>query len=668
MTWRAQNSFAGGVISKKMYGRTDLDQYGSSLSQLVNFKVLPHGGIQNRSGLRFCDISKGEGRLIPFEYSQSESYCLEVTAGQIRFYFRGKLVYDAGNPVVVNTPYSLADLKDLDYVQTGNVMFVLHPNHYPRKLVRKDTTGKNWELVKMAFIDGPYDLINTDENLTLSSSGGWGSVEIISSKDLFVATDVNRLIRMFDDGSGGGEAKWTWGYIIVYVNARHVTIGVVEGPFPAGPTNKWKLGKYSETTGYPSTGTFYERRLCLSGVRDFPQDIDMSRTDFPEDFSVSEPLLPSDAVSISLYSDHIDEIQWLRQTRSGLTVGTSGGEWVVTGSGGKDDAITPASVLARQSVVTPSNITVKPRQLDNAILFVDKTAERIYELSFDWKEDSQVAADVTLLSEDLFIGKTIKCLETSLSGRMLWVVMSDGGLVGLTYMRDQGVVAWHEHETKGEFISIASVSEDEQEVVYCLVKRTVDGSDVYYVEYFEEDFNGHDIVEAFFVDSGITVRPIARTTVVTGLDHLEGEEIRALADGRTIPPMTVENGTVELPFDASIIHIGLAYDSYGATLPIEFSGDKIGSTLGRMKDIASIILLVTRSYGCEVGRDLENTDEVIFNEDIIFGVHPELFDGSKKVDTIGGQPSRSVEVAFIQKDPLPLTINSMITEFKLLEE
>ena len=667
MTWRSQNSFAGGVISRKMYGRVDLAQYSSSLTQLVNFKVLPHGGIQNRSGMRFCDISKGDGRLIPFEYSQSESYCLEFTDHNIRFYFRGKLIVDGGSPVSVATAFSYSELKDLDFVQTGNVMFILHQDHHPMKLIREDTEGKVWTYIPMAFLDGPYDRINTDPNITVVADAATGEVTVTASVGMFHSTDVGRHIRIFNDGSGGGDAHWAWGYGTEFIDLYKMKVQVVEGEFPTTATDKWKAGKWSDTTGYPSTGAFYERRLCLAGASFYPQDIDMSKTDFPEDFGTSDPLLPEDAVSISLYSEHIDEIQWMRQTRSGLTVGTSGGEWVITGAGGKDDPITSSSILARPSVVTPSNVTIKPRQLDNAILFVDKTAERIHELSFDWKEDSQVAADITLLSEDLFVNKTILCIETSLSGRMLWCVMSDGGLVGLTYMREQGVVAWHEHRTDGQFISVASVSEDDREVVYCLVKREVEGEERFYVEFFEEDFSG-DIVNGFFVDSGITAHPVINSTVISGLDHLEGREVRALADGRTVPPMTVINGSVTIPFDASVVHVGLHYDSYGMTLPIELAETKTGSTLGRMKDVASVILLVTESYGCKIGRDYEHIDEIIFNEDLILGVHPDLFSGSKKVDSIGGQPNRTVQIVFGQRDPLPLTINSMITEFKLLEE
>jgi len=671
MIWRAQNSFSGGIISRKMAGRVDLGQYAASLSALWNFKVLPHGGIQNRSGTRYCAAAKypdKKCRMIPFEFSQTESYGMEVGESYIRFFFHGELVEDAGVPVEVVTTYSEAELPDVDYVQTGNIMFLFHPDHKPKKLTRKDDLGKVWEFEDMKFVDGPYDTINTDDSLTLTSLVDSGATHLTASKDLFVVTDVGRHVRIFNDASGA-EA-WGWARITVFTNSKEVDAAIISGTFPTTATSKWKLGKYSRTTGYPSTGTFYERRLCLGGMKDFPQDIDMSRTDFPEEFFTAPDLqlIAEDAVGISLYSEHIDEIQWLRQTRSGLAVGTSGGEWVITGAGGKDDPIRPDSVLARKSVVTPCHSTVKPRQLDNAILFLSKAGNRIHELSFDWKEDSFVALDLTLLSEDLFAGHTVTCLESTLVDRVLWVVLDDGVLIGLTYMKNESIVAWHQHFTVGKFESVAAVSEDTREVLYAVVNRTIGGVERRYIEYFEDDFNGVDIKEAFFVDCGITATSDPPTEIIFGLDHLEGEEVVALADGRTVAPMTVAGGQVRLPFPASKINVGLAIEASGLTLPVELESISNGATLGRMKDIASVIMLVTESYGCKVGRDINNLEEVVFNEEIIFGVHPELFSGSKKIDSIGGQPNREVRVAFSQDEPLPLTLNSMITELSILED
>jgi hypothetical protein len=671
MIWRAQNSFSGGIISGKMAGRVDLGQYAASLSDLLNFKVLPHGGLQNRSGTRYCGRTKHpdkKSRMIPFEFSQSESYGLEVGDLYIRFFFHGQPILNAGNPVEVVTPYLETELKDIDYVQTGNVMFMFHPDHKPKKLTRKEDNGLVWEFVDMVFVDGPYDTINTDDNITLSTIAETGATTLTSSQDLFVATDVGRLVRGFNNAST--VQAWAWGYITAFTDAKTVDFTVVGGNFPTTATSKWKLGKYSDTTGYPSTGTFYERRLCLGGMKGFPQDIDMSRTDFPEEFFTAPDLklIAEDAVSISLYSEHIDEIQWLRQTRSGLAVGTSGGEWVITGAGGKDEAIRPDSILAKKSVVTPCHSSVKPRQLDNAILFLSKAGDRIHELSFDWKEDAFVAVDLTLLSEDLFSGKEITCLESTLVDRVLWAVTDEGGLIGLTYMKNESIVAWHRHLTLGKFESVTAVSEDTREVLYAIVARVINGLEVRLVEYFEEDFNGVDIKEAFFVDCGVTNRVDPPTSIATGLDHLEGEMVVALADGRTVAPMEVVNGSVHLPFAASIINVGLPIQAAGVTLPVELENLRSGSTLGRIKDVASVIILVTESYGCMIGRDLENLEEVIFNEQVIFGVHPELFSGSKKMDTIGGQPSREVRVAFAQDEPLPLTLNSMITEFSVLED
>ena len=663
MIWKAQNSFSGGVISEKLFGRNDLDQYLNSVAELKNFKVLPHGGIQNRSGTRFAHAVKDSTnitRLIKFEFSQDESYAIELGDRYARFYLGGFLVEGGGSPIELVTPYLPAELFEIDYVQTGDVVTIFHQSHRPRRIVRLDDTGLNWAFEESVYVDGPYLPINVTAT-TLVSSAASGAVTLTASTPLFAATDVDRVIRIEDTVAAG----WAWGTITAFASTTSVSVDVVEGSFPVITTDNWKLGKFSETTGWPSTGMYYEQRMGISGSHEFPQDIDFSQTDYFEKFqtSLDGELLATDAVGIVLYSPLIDFIQWLRPTRSGLAVGTSGGCWIVTGAGGKDDAISPSSINARKNVATPSSSSIKPVQMDNATLFVNKSNKRLHEFTYSWEEDNFLAPDMTLLAEDLFSSAEIVDMDASQLDKTVWCVMGDGRLLGLTYMRAESVVAWHTHETDGYFESVAVVSEGETDVVYCVVRREVGGVTVRYVEYLEQDFDSTDITQAFFVDSGI----VSTGQTISGLDHLEGLDVVALADGKVCPSMTVSSGVVTLPYTASRVHVGLPFDSVCETLPLEINGLKDGSSLGRMKDVAETLLLVTKSHGCNIGRDADNMEEVVFNENLVFGAAPELFSGHKAIASIGGQPDRDVRIRISQDLPLPLMVNSMVAQVTILE-
>lgn len=664
MVWTSQNSFTGGIISQKLFNRLDLRSRDKALSQLVNFKVLPHGGVLTRSGTKYIKEIKTSAdttRIITFEFSQEEAYALELGDKYIRFYSYGSAI-----PIELTSPWAKADIFELDFTQTADILTVFHGKYKPRRIKRLSDDGTSWEIENIAFIDGPYLPVNTDEDLTLDCSASTGSITITASKDLFTSTDVGRLLRIWDETAG----EWSWGDITAVTSATEVTLTVVEGNMPTAPTDFWRIGRYSETSGFPSTGMVYEQRMGMAGATKYPQDIDLSQTGKFEHFQTALDgiLLSSDAVGFSLYSAQVDNIQWLRPTGGGLAIGTSGGPWLMTGTSGPQDAITPASVNARKQGVTTSHDRIKPVQLDNAVLFLDKAARRIHEFAYNWEEDGYRSPDMTILAEDLFTKKKVVDMAASRLSRILWVVLDDGLLLGFTYMRDEEVTAWHVHKTDGKFKSVAVVPEGEVETVYCIVERTVNDVVYQYVEYFEQDFEaGEDTVDfsdAYMFDCGIT----SSGQVITGLDHIEGKVVQALADGQSTPPQTVTGGSIDIGFSATKVHVGIFPSYSGEIPPFEIKTSENDSTLGLMKDIGRAIISVTSSYGCLLGRDEDNMQQVRFNEDLVFGEPPKPFTGSKLLDTMGGQPERDCRIRFEQDIPLPLMLNAIVLDLIITEE
>ena len=66
---------------------------------------------------------------------------------------------------------------------------------------------------------------------------------------------------------------------------------------------------------------------------------------------------------------------------------------------------------------------------------------------------------------------------------IIWAVTNEGELIGLTYEREQSVVGWHRHTTGGTFESVATIyGEDEEDEVWVIVKRTINGSTVRFIE------------------------------------------------------------------------------------------------------------------------------------------------------------------------------------------
>jgi hypothetical protein len=241
---------------------------------------------------------------------------------------------------------------------------------------------------------------------------------------------------------------------------------------------------------------------------------------------------------------------------------------------------------------------------------------------------------------------------------VVWFVSTSGKLIGLTYVPEQQIGAWHQHDTTdGEFESCAVVAEENEDVLYVVVRREIGTTHYRYVERLRtRAFVNQE--DAFFVDSGLTYDGVP-ADVISGLDHLEGKVVSILADGAVHPQRTVVRGSVTLDAEASVVQVGLPIESDIQTLPLAMQIDGFGQ--GRYKNINKAWLRVYRSSGIFVGPDADHLVEAKQRTTEIYGSAPAL--KSEEIQIMltpswadGGQ------VYVRQSDPLPLTIVSMTLE------
>lgn len=180
-------SLAGGEISRRLWPRSDMDRYYSSVASLENFMVLPYGGITRRPGFQYIDThGQAKVRLIPFRFSSTTALVLAFGNQTARVYKDGALVTNGGNPVTFATPYLSADLDELRTEQILDTVFIVHPNYAPRKLVRiSDTT---WTLTEFALSAQPF----MDENvgtLTITPSHVSGNNRTLTASSALWTSD-----------------------------------------------------------------------------------------------------------------------------------------------------------------------------------------------------------------------------------------------------------------------------------------------------------------------------------------------------------------------------------------------------------------------------------------------------------------------------------------------
>lgn len=659
----------GGEWSPLLYGRIDLAKYQNSARRLINMIPLSQGPATHRPGTRHVAGTRNnaKARLVPFQFSTDQAYVIEATAGKFRFYKDRGQILDGAAAYERDTPYLEADLAQLKWCQSADVLYLWHPKYAPRKLSRTGHTA--WTLEAWDPQDGPYlDVNTTSTTLTPSATSGNGITVTASSTTGinggagFKSTDVGRLIRI----KNGSPAKWGWVKITAVGSATSVTADV-KGTLGAATsaTADWRLGAWSETTGWPSCGSFSEERLWAGGTRAQAQTKWASRSGDYENYSPSDPdgeVLADHAIYRTISDDRVNAIRWL-SAGDVLSCGTSGGEYTVKASN-LGEVLTPDNVTVRRST-TKGCADAMPVQVDSAVLYIQGKGRKLHEFAYNFESDGFRSPDLTLLAGHLTRPGLVEIAYQQEPWGILWAVRSDGLLLGLTYLREHDVMAWHRHPLGGCFNggqavveSITTIPGDGQDELWLSVKRTINGQTVRHVEVLEYEFwpeVDEDLKEAFFMDAGLTYRG-APVSHLTGLDHLEGEEVFYLADGE-LGEATVTGGAIDIANPSSVVHVGLYADAEYETMNLEY-GTAAGTSVGRVKRVTEAAIRFWATLGAKVGPAGDDAllEEVGFQDwPLVLDALPSLFTGEKVV-TFPANWEKQARVRIVQDRPLPITV------------
>jgi len=192
-----QNSLNAGEMSPHMEGRTDFPRFQNSSSTLENFLIHTQGGISKRWGLRYYNTAKVGAtaiRLLPFVADASTFYLLEFGENYIRVH-RPVGVAGHTTPVDIVTTYTAAQLFEIDYAQSNDVMYIVHASHPVRKLSRLDSYGDAWSLAAVAFNPPPTFEKESNPATTIAFAAVTGSgVKMYAGGTYLLAADIDRVI------------------------------------------------------------------------------------------------------------------------------------------------------------------------------------------------------------------------------------------------------------------------------------------------------------------------------------------------------------------------------------------------------------------------------------------------------------------------------------------
>jgi len=679
-----QRSFTAGVLDPVAAARTDLEKYRAGAKELTNFICLLHGGICNRPGTKYVDSIGVAGRLIPFQYSTVQTYVLCFLDKKMRIYKDGGVVIypstytNPGEIVEITTPFALADLPKLKYVQSADVIFFTHPGYAPCKLTR--SSHYDWTFADLDFSPN----ISPPTTLSISKSGFSGTAQTISYKVSAVAKSGEESkpsdavsVQIDSYWPQGGRVTLTWGAVTnateynVYKNSRGyygwvATISAddtleykddyVEPDTSIGP-QKWQ-NPFDDNN--PGCCGLYQQRMVFGRSDDDPQTVWLSQTGALNNFSYSSPLQSTDSIEATIASRQVNEIRHFVPLQNMLVM-TSGSEWMMS-PGNNADAITPKAMrFEEQSCWGCSEIP--PLVIGDNVLFVQNFGYCVRDLEYTLQSDGYRGSNLSILAKSLFDYAVTAWAYQQEPWSIVWCVREDGAALALTYMKEQQVWAWTKHVTDGKFLDVCSIKGDTKDDVYFIIRRTINSSTVYYVEYLADRLpvGSTSVQDAWFVDCGLSYSGTAVTTI-TGLDYLEGKTVAILADGSVLPQQTVSSGKITLSASASKVTVGLPFTSTMQSLDPDLGDD--GKAIGVTKNLISVTLRLKDSGRFRIGTDADNLQEPKLDNPTTYGAPPPLYTGDVKVD-LPGDYRDNAEYVIVQSDPLPLTVLATVEKISL---
>jgi hypothetical protein len=505
----ANKSFASGELAPALYARTDLAKYAVGLRTCRNMMVMRQGGVTKRPGTEYLGAVKDNTkkvRLIPFIFNVRDSFVLEFGEHYVRFKQNGGTVVDPINPAnayEITNPYLETDLPDLQYVQSGDVVTLVHPNYPPQELKRFG--NQNWTLTPIVFgagiaapgqpvlsgglvPAGPPTNFSTYQitSVTLTGEESIASVAntlpraatakfpiAISWTAVTGADSYNVYKRVPDTGMDG---------IYAFIGTTRTTgfqdVGDIPDITQQPPIDP---GLFAAINDYPSVVGYYQQRLVFANSNNHPDTFWCSRTGFFHNFNISVIVQDDDAITARPVSDAVDEIRHILNLGR-LIIGTEGVDWIVDGDG--NGVLTPTAVNMRAASYDGMS-SLKPIKAGSRMLFVQALGAAVRELqsNVQFGYYSLVGGDVTLYSSHLVDGfKLVDWAFQQEPPKIVWAVRSDGVLLGLTYIPEQEVLAWHRHDTKGFIENVCVVPEGKSHWVYWVVKRLINGTYRRYIE------------------------------------------------------------------------------------------------------------------------------------------------------------------------------------------
>jgi hypothetical protein len=407
-------------------------------------------------------------------------------------------------------------------------------------------------------------------------------VTMVANVDTFRAADVGKFISIY-----GGLVKITsrTSATTVVGEIMSILIDATSANPPATAAGSWTLeeSSWSASRGFPRTGEFLQGRLYQADTAAQPTTLWGSASDDFDSYAVGA--FADNAVEYMMASRKINRIEWLTETDE-IFIGTSGSEHRALGN--QTDAPLGGDIIPNIKKTSGEGCApMQPIVIGKRILFVDRSLQKVFMIGFDIQQDGFTPVELTVAAEHIAKGTVENspskfrlghiAFQVRPDKRLYWV-REDGELVTLTFLPEEKVIGFTRYVTDGLFQSVAVIPQaaGKPDQVWVIVKRTINGVDKRFVEVLDEQ---HESLSgrawtSLQTDCAI-VYSGAPATTIPGLSHLEGETVDVIADSGYRGTKVVTGGIIELDEEASVVEVGLHYDSDLETMRPAIQGQNI---------------------------------------------------------------------------------------------
>lgn len=329
---------------------------------------------------------------------------------------------------------------------------------------------------------------------------------------------------------------------------------------------QWRLGLYSNTTGWPTCGTYHEGRIWFSGL--VGNRIDGSRSNDIFNFAPTEPdgtVSPSNAISYTFNAPDVNTILWMDPDQVGIVCGTAAGEWLVQASS-LNAPLTPTSVQAHRAMKHKC-ANIEPRRTGLTLCAVQAAKRSLLEFFADVYSGKFGADNLAEEVKHITKGNIAELAFTAEITPVIWARKEDGTLVGLTYRRKTlsssqraEIRGWHRH-TLGSVRAVEYISAGPSVggLLDALTMVTNGADNVRHIECLTDILDeGATLAQAAYLDDAVTpdATAIAAPTgpmpygglTLLGLWPLNGKTVTAWLGGLDCGDYLVANGQITVPF------------------------------------------------------------------------------------------------------------------------